>query len=268
MPPFRIFGNLYFVGTHPASSHLIDTGDGLILLDSGYPQTLYLVLENIRTLGFSPCDLKYIIHSHGHYDHLGATRALVELTGAKTFIGRQDAAYANGKLDLTWARELGHEYYEQFEPDVLLEDGDRISRGNTEVLCLHTPGHTPGTMSYFFPVSDGIHIYRAGMHGGVGTNSMSKEFLDRYGLSYDCRKQFLDGLDRLKQEKVDIFIGNHVWNNDTRGKYERMREQSYNSFINENDWLEFLKKSSDQLFAMIEKEETECENISNSGNRR
>ena len=57
MTPFRIFGNLYFVGTKPASAHLIDTGDGLILLDSGYPETLYLVMDGIRELGFSPYDL-------------------------------------------------------------------------------------------------------------------------------------------------------------------------------------------------------------------
>ena len=106
---------------------------------------------------------------------------------------------------------------------MLLEDeGQNIPWQYKGPVPAH-PGHTPGTMS-IFSVSD-EYIYRAGMHGGVGTNSMSKEFLDRYGLSYDCRKQFLDGLDRLKQEKVDIFIGNHVWNNDTRGKYERMKSR-------------------------------------------
>ena len=56
--PFRIFGNLYFVGTVPASSHLIDTGEGLILLDSGYQESLYLVLESIRKLGFDPADIR------------------------------------------------------------------------------------------------------------------------------------------------------------------------------------------------------------------
>ena len=68
MEPFRVFGNLYFVGTKPASAHLIDTGAGLILLDSGYPETLYLVLDSIRRLGFRLEDLALILHSHGHID--------------------------------------------------------------------------------------------------------------------------------------------------------------------------------------------------------
>ena len=107
MEPFRVFGNLYFVGTEPASAHLIDTGAGLILLDSGYPETLYLVLDSIRRLGFRLEDLALILHSHGHIDHIGGTRALVELTGAKTAIGAADADTVRGRRPLTFAKELG-----------------------------------------------------------------------------------------------------------------------------------------------------------------
>lgn len=185
MKPFKILGNLYFVGTEPASSHLINTEQGLILLDSGYPQSLYLVIQGIWEMGFNPKDIKYIIHTHGHYDHLGATKALVELCGAKTFIGEEDRDYANGRFDLTWANELGNKYYEMFEPDVLLKDGDVISLGSVRIKCMATPGHTPGAMSYFFDVIDGGNTYKAALLGGMGLNSMTKEFLDQYGLSYD-----------------------------------------------------------------------------------
>ncbi len=243
MDGFRIFGNLYFVGCRGASSHIIDTGSGLIMLDTGYPQTLYLIIENIYKIGFRTQDIKYIIHSHGHYDHLGATKALVELTGAKTFLGAGDREYANGKADLTWAKELGHTYYEMFEPDCLLYDKDVIELGNTKIACVASPGHTPGTMSYFFDVTDGKRIYRAGTHGGTGINTLQAEFLDRYGLSYDCRKDFMETLERLKKEKVDIFIGNHVWNNDTIGKYERMQKGEANPFVNPGEWQRFLKKT-------------------------
>ena len=103
--PFKIWGNLYFVGTEPASTHIIDTGSGLIMLDSGYQHSLYLVLHNMHLLKLNPLDLKYIIHTHGHIDHFGATKALVELTGAKTVLGRADREYANGELDLSYAKE-------------------------------------------------------------------------------------------------------------------------------------------------------------------
>lgn len=254
MEPFKIADNLYFVGCYAASSHLITTTDGLILIDTGYPQNLYLVIDAIYKLGFNPYDIKYIIHSHGHYDHLGGTKALAELTGAKTFIGVDDADYANGKLDLTWAKELGYEYHEAFEPDVLMYDGDIIRLGDVEIEVLSTPGHTPGTMSFFFDVTYEGKTYRAGMHGGVGTNSMMTDFLERYGLSTDCRQKFYDGLERLKQQKVDIFIGNHVWNNATRDKYERMKAGEANPFINSNEWVGFLDRCRANLEKQLAKE--------------
>ena len=89
MEPFKIVGNTYFVGTYPASAHLIDTGDGLILIDVGYSDTLFLLINSIYKLGFSPYDIKYIILTHWHGDHTEATAALSDLTGAKTFIGRK-----------------------------------------------------------------------------------------------------------------------------------------------------------------------------------
>ena len=180
MEPFRIFGNLYFIGTTFVSVHLLDTEDGLVLIDSGYPQCTYLTLENVRKLGFNPYDIKHIVISHGHYDHLGGARAISELTGAKTYLGRPDREYANGTLDLTWAKELGYEYYEQFEPDVLIDDGDVLKFGSTSIRCVLTPGHTPGVISFFFDVTDGKNTYTAAMFGGAGMNSIRYKFLDAY----------------------------------------------------------------------------------------
>lgn len=249
--PFKIYGNLYFVGTHPASSHLIDTGEGLILLDSGYPQTLYLVVANIAALGFSVQDIRYIVHSHGHYDHLGGTRALKELTGAKTFLGAADREYANGTLDLTWARELGAQYYESFEPDVLLYDGDTIALGSTVIHCISTPGHTPGTFSFFFEAEENGRKLVCGMHGGVGTNSMEKAFLNRYGLSCQCREDFLCGLEKMRRYSVDITLGNHVWNNRTEEKAELLEKGEENPFIDASEWERFLVERAAHMEQLI-----------------
>ncbi len=252
--PFCIFGNLYFVGTVPASTHLIDTGEGLILIDPGYPQSLYLVIDNIYRLGFTPHDIRYILITHGHYDHLGGAKALQELTGAKTLIGREDAAYASGKVDLTWARELGTTYYEAFEPDILLGSGDTLRLGNTEILCRAAPGHTPGTLAFFFDVTDGTCILRAAMHGGVGTNSMKKAFLEEYGLSHETRDHFIPAIDALIDEHVDILLGNHTWNNQTVEKGRRITPDS-NPFIDPDAWRSFLTSVKAQYRAMLEKEQ-------------
>ena len=251
MPPFRIWGNLYFVGTEPASTHIIDTGDGLIMLDSGFQHSLYLVLQNMHALGLDPMQLKYIVHTHGHIDHCGATRALVELTGAKTFLGARDRDYVNGTLDLSWAKELGVELH-PFEPDVLVNDGDTICLGNTELLAVATPGHTPGAMSYLFDVRDGDRVLRAGIHGGAGMNSMKRAFLDKYGLSDSCRGEFLAAMERLKPLPVDIYLGNHVGQNATPERYKRLLAGDKDAFVDPQAWGIFADQCKQKILKVIE----------------
>lgn len=253
MQPFKVWGNLYFVGTMHASTHIIDTGDGLIMLDSGYQHSLYLVLHNLYVLGLDPMNIKYIVHTHGHVDHCGATKALVELTGGKTFLGALDRDYVNGKLDLSWAKELGV-HLETFEPDVLLHDGDIIALGNTVIKAIATPGHTPGAMSYIFNVHENGKILTAGLHGGAGTNSMTRKFLDHYHLSYDCRTDFFASMDRLKTFRVDIFLGNHANQSKTSEKYQQLLGGDPDAFVDPTGWGEFAETAKKQLQKVIEEE--------------
>ena len=135
MTPFRIIGNVYFCGTYPASTHLIDTGDGLILIDPGYLESAAPVVDSIHRLGFDPKDIKYIVNTHWHGDPTGGTALMVSLAGAKTLIGEADAAKAQ----------------RYFMPaDILVRDGDTLTLGNTVIRFVHTPGHTAGTVSLFF----------------------------------------------------------------------------------------------------------------------
>ena len=257
--PFKIFGNLYFVGTKPASVHIIDTGYGLIALDTGYQESLYVVIDNIYKLGLNPHDIKYILLTHGHIDHFGAARVLTELTGAKTVLGRPDRDYANGKLDLSYAKELGMEFKETFEPDVLIDDGDIIKLGNTEITCVATPGHTPGAMSYFFNVTDGKETYRAGLHGGMGINTLSAEFLTKYNLPFSLREDFCNSMLRLNQQKVDIFLGNHMQHNNTEEKAKALLSGDNHAFVNPDEWNSYNLWCIENINNMIKKEQNENE---------
>lgn len=247
MTPFRIFGNLYFVGTHGASSHLIDTGDGLVLLDSGYQETLYLVLESIRRLGFDPSAIKYIVHSHGHVDHAGATRSLMELVQAESWIGAPDEAAVAGRRPLTWAPEYELNFH-FFTPTHLLHDGDHIRLGCLDMFCVATPGHTPGTFSFFWDVpGENGETVRAGTMGGLGFNTLEKAYIRKYRLEGEAWRGALSrSLARCREEKVDLFIGNHVWNNDTPGKYERLRQGERDAFVDPGEWLRFLDDSQEK----------------------
>ena len=255
MPPFQLFGNTWFVGSRPASSHIIDTGDGLILLDSGYQERLYLVINSIWQCGFSPYDIKYIILSHGHVDHAAATKALVELTGAKTFIGEADLEMVNGSRPiLNWAGELGASQ-PPFEPDHLLKDGDKIKLGNVEIDCIATPGHTPGTFSFFWDIEVDGKIYRAGTMGGAGVNTLSSEYIHKLGLEKEnWRGAFRQSIARCRREKVDVFVGNHAGQNQTPERYQRLCAGDKYAFVDPDAWGKFLD-SREQALNTLEAED-------------
>jgi metallo-beta-lactamase class B len=221
------------------SSHLVDTGEGLILLDTAFPQTVYLLLESIRRLGFDPDDIQTIVHCHGHYDHFGGTRAIVELTGARTALGQEDVEVLTHRPELSWAPEYGVEFYEAFAVDIPLQEGDVIALGNTAIECVHIPGHTPGAMAYFFEIEEGASTYTVGIHGGPGINTLSDEYLEGYGLPLSRRADYLASLERLKERSVDVFIGAHPAQNATLTKMAQMGEGK-NPFVARNAWPAFL----------------------------
>ncbi len=253
--PFKIFGNLYFVGNSDISIHVLDTGNGLIVFDTGYQHSLYITIDNMYRLGLNPHDIKYICLTHGHIDHIGAAKALKELSGAKIALGKEDRLYVNGGLDLSFAKELDMEFNEIFEPDILLSDGDIIKLGNTVVKAVATPGHTEGAISYFFNVTDGEEIFRAGLHGGMGINTLSREFLKKYNLPLDLREAFRESMLRLNREKVDIFLGNHAGHNHTVEKSRLVAKGNKYAFIKPDEWAEYNLWCIRNLDSMIEKEE-------------
>lgn len=234
MRPFRIVGNTYFAGTYQASCHLIDTGDGLIMIDPGYSKTAYLVLDSIYQLGFRPQDIKYIINTHWHGDHVEATAAFADLSGAKTLLGRDDVEKA--------AR--------YFTPDIEVNDGDVLTLGDTAVRFMHTPGHTKGTISLFFDVEENGKAYRLGMFGGAGLNTLAKTAFDFDG----CREAYLSSVERLKEERVDVFIGNHTWNNGTYEKSLKLLAGGGNDFIDGTLWLQFLECCEGRLLRIMAEE--------------
>ena len=255
-PPVNMFGNLYFVGTKPASTHVVDTGEGLIVFDTGYQYSLYVVIDNMYRMGLKLADVKYIFLTHGHIDHLGGAKALRDLTGAKIALGAEDREYANGKLDLSYAKELGMVFKETFEPDILLHDRDEITLGETTVRAVATPGHTPGAMSFFFDVTDGKETFRVGLHGGMGINTMCKDFLDKYSLPYSLREDFVKSMLRLNEEKVDIFLGNHMQHNKTESKAALLKAGNKYAYVDGREWQPYNLWCIENLNAMIEREKS------------
>lgn len=232
--PFQIVGNVYFVGTYQASSHLIDTGEGLILIDTGYANGLYLLVNSIHELGYHPRDIKYIVHTHWHVDHAEATKPLVGLSGAKTLIGWKDAQKVT----------------EFFNPDILIHEGDTLTLGSTTLSFVETPGHTEGTISFFFDTQEDGKVYRVGMFGGAGANTLAYGRFDYDG----CREDYRASVRKLQKEQVDVFIGNHVWNNDTEEKARQKALGNGNPFIDQQIWHKFLSFCENRLDETMKKD--------------
>ena len=250
MPAFRVFGNLYFVGNRDGASWLVDTGEGLILFDSNYPTTDALLIDSIWSVGFNPRQITDIIHTHGHYDHFGATDLLHHLSGARTWLGEKDIQMFKERPELTFSDHIQHAYQELFDADVSVKDGDEFTIGRTHLRAVATPGHCPGATTWFFDVTDGSRTLTACLHGGAGLNTIMKDYRQKYQV--DWRQDFLNSIDRLMPEKADIFLGNHSMVCHVREKLARMRKGDMEAFIDPEElqrYLTGLRQSVVELMA-------------------
>ena len=241
LDPIKYTDGFYHIGSVGGPCWLLESTDGLILIDTGMPKELYHIVYNIQTLGYDVKDIKHIIHSHGHIDHIGGTRALVHMTGAKTYLGAGDVDMVMGKNQLQWTNEFKIPFEEPFIPDVLINDGDVIEIGNRRFEFYSTPGHTQGTMTMFFNVTEKGRELRAGLFGGAGLNTMSRAYLDKYGLPYSMRDVFLESIDRVFDMVPEMHIGNHLGDNKHGEKYAKIGGET-NPFVDGESWKWFLEK--------------------------
>ena len=155
--PFKIADNLYYIGASDVTSYLIVTKDGLIVLDGGFEQTAPMILEHIRTLGFDPKQVKYLLNSHAHFDHAGGLAALRAATGAKFIASARDAGIlAAGGHDDFALRDSA--LFPPIKPDRIVADGEAVTLGGVSITAHITAGHTKGCTTWTLPVTmDGKH---------------------------------------------------------------------------------------------------------------
>lgn len=255
--PFHMVDNVYYVGNTSVSSHLFDTGEGLLLLDTGYMETGYLMLEAIRELGFDPKDIKWILHSHAHIDHFGATRMLVEKYGCKTYMPAADVCMMDEKKELLWTKEFAIHYdppYDTwFKVDHAIQIGEILTFGNIKMTAYDAGGHTPGTMAYVFELPSGL---KAAMHGGIGLNTLTSAYSRRFGLGTSWREAYAASLDRLEDLQVDVVLGNHPKQSKTFEKLE-LNADGTNHFIDPDEWKQFIRTTRETYIKTMAKDPIE-----------
>ncbi len=217
LEPTQIFDNLYAFGRSGAVVYAITTSEGIILIDSGYPDQVESVLApGLAALGLDADDIRYVIVAHGHRDHYGGSRHLQQEHGASIVLSAAD-----------W------DFMEQYrtggpgdppERDVVAQDGEPIVLGDTSVTPIFVPGHTPGAIGVLFDVRDGDTTHTAAMFGGT--------ILISSRISDEGLEQYLDSLDRFAaaaaEQGADVEIQNHPIIDNMSGKLAELANRGAN----------------------------------------
>lgn len=242
--PFRIAGNLYYVGASDITSYLITTPEGHIVIDGGFVETAPLIRESVKKLGFKMEDVKILLSSHAHYDHAGGLAALKEMTGARFFASTADApAHARGGKDDPVLGERS--VYPPIQADRLLQDGDTVKLGGTTMTAHVTAGHTRGCTTWTMKVDDGGRKLDAVFI--CSTSVLPQTRLGRNpsypGIADDYARTFRV----LRELPCDLFLASHGSFYNLKGKAERLRRlekaEGQNPFIDPEGYRQYVDRS-------------------------
>ena len=252
-PPFRIAGNLYYVGSEDLASFLIVTPQGNILINGNLTTSPAQIKHSVEALGFHFSDIKILLISHAHSDHAGGSAAILQQTHAKYFVMDADvrAIESGGHTDFRFGSDKSM-WYPSAHVDRVLHDGDAISLGGTTLVAHLTAGHTPGTVTYTFDEpKDGrtLHVVI------VGSPSVLESYKLIGNTTYphiadDFRHQFVV----LKSLPCDIFLGAHASYFDLKEKYDRLQHGDRNAFLDSAGYAQFVADREKAFEAAYQKQ--------------
>jgi len=216
--PFRIAGNLYYVGTYDLGCYLITTPKGHILINTGSQRSLPLIQKSIEKLGFKLKDIKILLCTQAHFDHTAAMADIQKLTGAKMMADEKDAPALKDGGNSDYVMGGKGPMFKPVRVDRLLHDGDTISLGGTNIIMLHHPGHTLGSCSYILTVNDEKRSYRV----LIANMPTVLEPVDLNGMKTypNVGKDFAYTFESLKKQAFDIWVASHASQFNLHNKYK------------------------------------------------
>jgi len=252
--PFRIAGNVYYVGAKDLTSYLITTPKGHILIDSGMPETVPQIKKNIATLGFRLADVKIILNSHAHYDHVGGIAELRRLSGAAFYASKNDAGLlTRGGLDDP--NYLDRFPFKPARPDKLLTDGQKVKLGGTTLTANITAGHTPGCTTWTTTIKENGKSLNAIFVCSVSSPGYDLVTNKKYPtIEADYRTSFA----WLKKQRVDIFLGSHGFTFDLETKSAVIRKNRFpNPFIDPKRFETYVTESEKSFLEKLKTQKAE-----------
>jgi metallo-beta-lactamase class B len=225
-PPHRIADNLYYVGSKGLSSYLITTGEGDILINSSFERTVPIIRANIEKLGFQFTDVKILLGSHAHSDHMEGNALVKKLTGAQVYVmAGDDQVIANGGA----GQYLYKARWPACKVDRVLHDGDKVTLGDATLTARLTPGHTRGCTTWTMEATDGGKTYHVVI---VGSPNVNEGYQLVNNADYpEIAADFARTFQVLKSLPCEIFLGAHGTYYGMEEKYKRLKAGGVNPFV-------------------------------------
>jgi metallo-beta-lactamase class B len=236
--PFRIIGPVHYVGTTELGAYLVTTREGHVLVDGGYESTAPIVLASIRALGFDPKDVRVLLTTQAHFDHVGSLAAFVKASGAKVMVMRGDADLVErgGHRDPVFGDQMT---FPPVHVDRVLEDGDSVTVGDVTLTAHRTAGHTPGCTTWTMDATEGGRVYHVTIAGSLTVLPQMRLVNDPTypGIAED----FARSIQVLRNLPTDVFLAAHGQMFDLVGKEARLRAgASPNPFMDSQGYREYL----------------------------
>jgi metallo-beta-lactamase class B len=230
--PFRIIGNIYYVGVANVSSYFIRTPEGAILLDGGLPESAPLIEKSIAELGFSIKDVKFLLNSHAHYDHCGGLAELKKHSGARMIASERDRPVLAAGKD-------AFQPFPAVQVDRVIGDNQTVQLGGATLTAHLTPGHTKGCTTWSMPVTDNGKTYQAVFYCSTSVVDKLVNNSDYPGIVSDYLRSFAE----LKKMPCDVFLANHAQFFHLEEKRRQLEAGKLDAFIDPLEMRKYVDES-------------------------
>jgi metallo-beta-lactamase class B len=252
-PPFRIAGNLYYVGSKGLANYLITTPQGHILINSDLEANVPLIRASIEKLGFKFSDVRILLISHAHWDHDAGSAMIKQITGAAYMVMDADVPVveSGGKADFHYGHDSSS-LYPPLKVDRMLHDGEEVKLGDAVLVAHLTPGHTKGCTTWTMKVTDAGKSYDAVIVGSPNVNPgyrlVNNAPYPR--IAEDYARMFRV----LKSLPCDLFLGAHGSYFGLEAKHARMKEGGPNPFVDPDGYKKFVTQKEQDFRTELAKQ--------------